>query len=139
MLTWTSKPDTAGSECDGLEDICSAAVPTVAPHLELLEDLRFELADLEQRLDAARSSFELARAVVAEDDRCGSVVGSESSVLGALNALDDDRQAVRRKPNPVEIGPGESRIHVAEHRSSNRFRRGGRGRLTIGGKTASER
>ena len=99
--------DALGTERTGDGDVEAAAHAAVDPDLGPAADGR---DDLGQHVDRGRHPVELARAVVADDDRVDAVLDGQPGVLGGQDPLHHERQ---RRPGPDrrEVGPHEAAMH----------------------------
>ena len=68
------------------------------------------LHDLGQRVEGRGDPVELAPAVVGDDDPRAAVLAGEQRVLGGEDALDQERERALLA-QPLEVAPGEARVH----------------------------
>lgn len=168
--TRPSHPDCCRAESQRLEYVRAPLDSAVEINLAVIEYLRLVTTDLKEGLDGGRSALELAAslseseteislraslhcknekddsptAMVTEIDALDSKLDAQRSILGALDALDDDGQlVVRHLANPGDVVPVELGVDVAEHGGSERGggrsgRRSGSGGGAVGGNRRKE-
>ena len=105
-------PDGRGPEGEGLEHVGAPRDAAVDVDLAPAEDVRADAVELQEGEEGGLRRVEGAAAVVGQHEALDAVVPEgRFRVRGALDPLDDDRQA-GRLVDPGDVGPGERLVDV---------------------------